>query len=32
MMNAVDNHCDAIVSFDDDFAPLVRQAGIQLIR
>jgi predicted nucleic acid-binding protein len=24
--------CSAILSFDDDFAPLVRQAGLQLLR
>ena len=32
LLVAVDQQCDAILSFDDDFAPLVRQAGIQLIR
>lgn len=32
LLVAVDEGCDAILSFDEDFAPLARQAGIRLLR
>jgi predicted nucleic acid-binding protein len=32
LLVAVYSRCDAILSFDEDFAPLVRAAGLQLIR
>jgi len=32
LLVAANAACDAILSFDDDFAPLMRQAGLQLLR
>jgi predicted nucleic acid-binding protein len=32
LLVAVQTGCDGILSFDEDFAPLVRAAGLQLIR
>lgn len=32
LLAAVEHRCEAILSFDNDFAPMVGQAGLQLLR